>query len=148
MQVPETPKAVEELDLMQRLAAYAAGEANWDKERKLGDDARASCRALHSNIVQCVNKVLARILDRVTAREMDTFTMHDHTHGLKVAHLMWHILAPSRRERLTPAEIALLVLAAHFHDIGMALSKEERAERLRPSSSLWEKLDIDEGVKE
>jgi hypothetical protein len=147
MQVPETPKSIEELDLMRRLAAYAQGKANWNPERELGDDARASCEALHSNIVQCVNKVLARILDRVTAREMDTFTMHDHTHGLKVAHLMWHILAPLRRERLTPAEIALLIFAAHIHDAGMALSDQERAKRLAPESDLWERLEIQESTK-
>jgi molecular chaperone HtpG len=148
MQVPETPKKVSDLALMQQLERYATGDARWDSQVNVGPQAQTACKALHVNVTQLVEKALAPMLDRITSREMDTFTMHDRTHGLKVAHLMWQILTPSRRERLTPPEIALLVLAAHFHDIGMALSKEERAERLRPSSSLWEKLDIDEGVKE
>jgi hypothetical protein len=42
-----------------------------------------------------VNHVFAYILDRVGSHEMDTFTMHDRMHGLKVSHLMWHILSRS-----------------------------------------------------
>jgi hypothetical protein len=148
MQVPETPKKLSDLTLMQQLERYATGEARWDPLVDVGPDAQTACKALHVNVTLLVEKALAPILDRITSREMDTFTMHDRTHGLKVAHLMWQILDPSRRERLTPPEIALLVLAAHFHDIGMALTKEERTERLRSSSNLWEKLDIHEGVKE
>jgi molecular chaperone HtpG len=147
MQVPETPKRVSDLDLMQRLAHYAAGEASWDPMAKVGEEGRNSCNMLHVNLTLLVEKAIAQILDRTTSREMDTFTMHDRAHGLKVAHLMWQVLDPSRRQRLTPPEIALLVLAAYFHDVGMALTKEERLERLGPSSDLWEKLDIQDGTK-
>ncbi|MFH1873106.1 MAG: ATP-binding protein [Pseudomonadota bacterium] len=68
--------------------------------------------------------------------------MHDSVHGLKVAHLMWHILDAERRQRLSPPEIAILVLTAHLHDMGMLLSDEQRNARLAPSSDLWSKLDI------
>jgi hypothetical protein len=91
--------------------------------------------------------MFAFILDRVTAREMETFTMHDRVHGRKVAHLMWHILKPERRERLTPPEIGILIVAAHLHDLGMGLSPVERAERLAPESDLWDKLELQDSVR-
>jgi hypothetical protein len=87
-------------------------------------------------------------MNRVTAQEMRGFTMHDSGHGLKVAHLMWYILSPARRSILTPVEIALLVVAAHLHDLGMGLSDEERRARLSPDSDLWEKLDPNSAVSE
>ena len=147
MQVPETPKSVRDLDLMRRLKTYASGAASWAATFASGEQARAACESLYTNIADLVEKVLHEILDRVNAREMDTFTMHDRTHGLKVAHLMWHVLSEARRETLTPPEIGLLVLAAHIHDLGMALSREERNERLAPNSALWERLEIQESTK-
>jgi hypothetical protein len=103
MQIPETPKSIEDLDLMKRLKAYAEGCATWLEQGEPGPELRAACRTLHNNIFQLGSSVLGHILDRVTAREMDTFTMHDHTHGLKVAHLMWHIpRGPSARASYTP----------------------------------------------
>lgn len=102
MQIPETPKRVDDLDLVKRLAAYGRGEATWNAP--LGEDTRAACERLHSEIKCLVEKALAPLLDRVTTREMETFTLHDRTHGLKVAHLMWHILDDERRAALTPPE--------------------------------------------
>ncbi len=148
MQIPETPKTLRELELMQRLASYSEGKDAWDPEIKVGPDTQAACQALYANTTALIDKALAPILDRVGAREMGTFTMHDKTHGLKVAHLMWQILDPARRLRLTPPEIALLILAAYLHDVGMALTQEERTERLGPSSDLWEKLDVDPRAKD
>jgi len=80
-------------------------------------------------------------MDRITAREMQEFTMHDRGHGLKVAHLMWHIMKSDRRELLSPGDIALLVTSAHLHDLGMGLSQVEREVRLQPDSDLWDNVD-------
>ncbi|HEX8130132.1 MAG TPA: ATP-binding protein [Pyrinomonadaceae bacterium] len=148
MQIPETPSSVMELDLMRRLDEYANGSASWlPDERAIGENARQACRTLHTNLTNLVNGMFAFILDRVTAREMETFTMHDRVHGRKVAHLMWHILKPERRERLTPPEIGILIVAAHLHDLGMGLSPVERAERLAPESDLWDKLELQDSVR-
>jgi hypothetical protein len=147
MQIPETPSSPDELDLLRRLKAYAGGTASWNGE-PLGRALQEACGLLHAQLLHAVNSIFAFLLDRVTSREMDVFTLHDRVHGRKVAHLMWHIIQPSRRETLTPPEIALLVLAAHLHDMGMGLSNEERASRLRPDSDLWTKLDIDAGLRE
>src|SRR2546421_10572459 len=103
MQIPETPSTVEQLDLMKRLDAYATGQSTWMADGSpIGDNAKRACRVLHTNLVQLVNGIFAYLLDRVTAREMETFTMHDRVHGRKVSHLMWHILDPKRRDLLTP----------------------------------------------
>src|ERR1044072_1422492 len=142
MQVPETPESIEHLDLMKRLKSYAEGQSTWQEDgSEPGPDARRACLSLYNFLVQFVEKILAPLLDRVTSREIETYTMHDHPHGLKVAHLMWHILTPSKRERLTPPEIGLLVCSAHLHDLGMGLSPEEREARLDPASDLWDRLE-------
>jgi hypothetical protein len=132
---------------MRRLENYAKGEANWDpRGAALGEKAKTACRCLHTNVTDLVEKTLGLLMDRVASREMETFTLHDRTHGLKVAHLMWQILAPERRERLTPPEIAMLVLAAHLHDLGMGLSPDERQARLE-GSEIWERAEWDESTK-
>lgn len=148
LQIPETPDSVQNLDLMKLLEGYAQGEKTWRGDsRPLGPDAKQASRSLHTHIVEIVEEVFASILDRVTARELDTFTMHDRNHGKKVAHLMWHILSPARRETLTPPEIGMLVLSAHLHDAGMALSREEREARLSPESDLWTRAEASPDVR-
>jgi len=142
MKIPETPICVESLDLLKRLEDYAEGRASWKGGGSdLGSNVKNACRALHTRLVEAVNSVFKYILDRTTTRELDTFTMHDQLHGRKVAHLMWHIIDPKRREQLTPPEIGMLVLAAHLHDATMALSREERETRLAPESELWERAE-------
>jgi hypothetical protein len=56
-------------------------------------------------------------------------------------------LEDRRRERLTPPEIGILVLAAYIHDMGMALNAGDRQERLSPTSDLWEKLEVQDSTK-
>lgn len=147
MQIPEPPRTAEELDLMRRLRAYADGDANWNPGQVVGPSAKAACRSLYDGVLRFIDKVLNPLLDRIGAREMDNFTMHDRMHGAKVAHLMWQILSSSRRDALTPPEIGMLVLSAYIHDLGMALSTRERRERLAEESDLWTSLEIDEQTR-
>lgn len=149
MRIPETPKDVKQLDLMKLLDAYAGGKASWFAEGlTIGPDMQQACRTLHTNLTDIVNQVFAFVLDRVNAREMDMFTMHDRRHGVKVAHLMWHIMEPERRKFLSPPEIGLLVLSAYVHDAGMALTRAEREERLAAESDLWLSLETSEEAKQ
>lgn len=142
MRIPERPQILADLDLMKRLKAYSEGEVTWHLEgQQLGQHERSACHELHANIIAFVERCLQPVLDRVTAREMQGFTMHDRGHGLKVAHLMWHLLKPERRQVLTPGEIALLVVSAQFHDIGMALNDDERKARLDEASDIWDKYE-------
>ena len=148
MQIPETPTKIEELDLIKQLSDYSNGKTSWlEHQHPLGQNQKKACEFLHANIISLVDKMFNPLLGRINAREMETFTMHDSKHALKVAHLMWHFLEPGRREKLTPPEIALLVLSAYFHDLGMALSPQQREERLSPQSDLWHHLEIDEDLK-
>jgi hypothetical protein len=148
MRVSETPTSVEDLDLMKLLEAYGNGSATWRRDEELGTIEKAECQRLHSALTSAVKKIFGPILDRISAREMRTFTMHDSVHGLKVSHLMWHIIDEKRRSVLTPPEIAMLVVSAHLHDLGMGLiSDEERCARLAPASDLWNKVDAIGGYK-
>lgn len=53
------------------------------------------------------------------------YTLHDETHLLRVTELMALILGEEMLHKLNPIEIALLILAAHFHDQGMVLDDNE-----------------------
>jgi len=148
MQIPETPTTISDLDLMQRLNAYAEGTATYlSDDQPIGNQARQACRELHTRLA-CLEGTVGPLLDRVTAKEMDTFTAHDRRHALKVAHIMWFIISPERRSVLTPPEIGLLVSCAFLHDLGMFLSNEERETRLAPESDLWERLQVDQKMRE
>jgi hypothetical protein len=149
MQMPETPTGIDQLDLMKKLDDYAQGKATWLPEQtKIGHKTRQACQVLHAGLVLFAENMLTPLLARINAREMETFTMHDADHALKVAHLIWHILTPERRETLTPPEIALLIVSAFLHDLGMALSPQQRDQRLDPDSDLWHHLEIDQSLKD
>lgn len=53
------------------------------------------------------------------------YTLHDEAHLLRVTELMALIMPRKTLDGLNPVEIALLVLAAHLHDQGMVLEREE-----------------------
>jgi len=147
-EIPSAPGELESLDLMRRLEQYGRGKATWKPRTSKGkvalsDREKKACLRLYENLKTVCEDILKYILDRVQAREMAIFTSHDHTHGLKVAHLMWYLLTPERRERLTPPEIGLLIGAAYLHDVGMALTDEERESRYAPESDLWLRLEAD-----
>lgn len=133
MRVPKTPTSIEKLDLMIML------------KQKFPED--EACQSLYTNTVSLVNKMLIPLLGKINAREMESFTMHDSTHAMKVAHLMFNIIKPDRRDALTPPEIALLVISAFLHDLGMALSPKQRDKRLDPESDLWLHLEVDEHLR-
>jgi response regulator RpfG family c-di-GMP phosphodiesterase len=61
------------------------------------------------------------------------FTLHDNTHLLRVTELMARVMPDCVLEKvLNPVEIALLILAAHFHDVGMIVDAQE-ASQIRQS---------------
>jgi len=61
------------------------------------------------------------------------FTLHDDTHLLRVTELMAQVMPARVLEKvLNPVEIALLILAAHFHDVGMIVDAQE-ASQIRQS---------------
>ncbi|MDY7090916.1 MAG: ATP-binding protein, partial [Actinomycetota bacterium] len=67
----------------------------------------------------------AKDLLKLVRETFPTYTMHDEQHAENVIGLMGKLAAP-RIERMTPLEAALLILAAYFHDTGMAYTEQER----------------------
>nr|VFK11497.1 MAG: hypothetical protein BECKLPF1236A_GA0070988_100568 [Candidatus Kentron sp. LPFa]VFK27667.1 MAG: hypothetical protein BECKLPF1236C_GA0070990_100508 [Candidatus Kentron sp. LPFa] len=55
-----------------------------------------------------------------------TYTLHDREHADNVVRLMGELLGRDGIEKLTALEAAMLILAAYFHDVGMAFTAEER----------------------
>lgn len=55
------------------------------------------------------------------------YTLHDEVHLLRVTELMGRIMPAEVLQKLNPVEIALLILAAHFHDQGMVPERDELA---------------------
>lgn len=47
------------------------------------------------------------------------FTLHDSDHSFRVAERMWRIIPKETQELLSEYELALLLLSAYLHDIGM-----------------------------
>lgn len=146
--LPQAPADFRDLDLVRRLNSYAAGETTWHADGTVpGRSVQEACGALGQRLSGLVENVLNPVLARATARELETFTMHDRRHALKVAHLMWHTLDVDHRHRLTPSEIGLLIFTAYLHDLGMALSPAERERRLEATSELWDVGRIDPQVR-
>jgi len=145
MQVSETPKRIEELELLKLLQDYSTGSQSY-LDRNLGDEAKEACKILYAHLLQ-FTKSISVLLDKVHSREMDMFTMHDSRHSRKVAHLMWNILTQEQQEKLTPPEIGLMVTCAFFHDFGMLLLPDERDKLLKPESELWRKSNVDETIQ-
>ncbi|XVU27463.1 HD domain-containing protein [Actinoplanes sp. CA-054009] len=68
----------------------------------------------------------ARSLLKLVRETFPSYTMHDEQHSENVIRLMGRLAAP-RIERMSGLEAALLILAAYFHDAGMAYSPAEIA---------------------
>jgi len=141
MQIPETPDQIEKLDLLIRLDDYSNGRRTYlENEVPLEGEACRACKKLYTDLLR-LSELIEPLLDRVNARELDVFTMHDAKHARKVAHLMWHILTEKQRQSVTPPEIGLMVSSAYIHDLGMFISPDEREVLLKPESNLWMILD-------
>lgn len=117
--IPETPEDIRELQLLRRLEQYASGDSTYT-ENPLTKKEKHEAQLLHTRIVNLLEGAIAPILDRTTSRELETFTMHNSVHAHKVANLMWYILLPDVRAKLTPPEIGIMISAAFLHDLGMA----------------------------
>lgn len=53
------------------------------------------------------------------------FTLHDEDHAYRVAQRMWELVPKTQRNHLSDYEVALLLLGAYLHDIGMCPSRRQ-----------------------
>jgi hypothetical protein len=77
-------------------------------------------RAMVMDLIRYADALLSRVVET-----FPTYTLHDRTHAVNVAHLMGRLVGPLQ-DRLTALEAALLLLSAFWHDIGMVYTEEER----------------------
>ena len=76
----------------------------------------------HASAFLPVMKIWMEKLDRVLrsgGTSPQDFTLHDERHSVRVADRMAQLLTDEIRGKLSDYEIALLLLAAYGHDIGM-----------------------------
>jgi molecular chaperone HtpG len=71
---------------------------------------------------------------KMIIRHMGEFTLHDGDHLFRVLNLMERLIPMDTRQRLSVPELLLLILAAFFHDIGMAPSEDD----VRAWLSIWD----------
>ncbi|MFJ7915418.1 MULTISPECIES: ATP-binding protein [unclassified Lysinibacillus] len=62
---------------------------------------------------------------KTVIRYMDEYTLHDETHLHRILSLMEKIIPETTLNNLQPLELALLILSAFFHDLGMAPKEKE-----------------------
>lgn len=62
---------------------------------------------------------------KTVIKYLPNYTLHDATHLFKVLELMGRLIPPDTLASLSPLELALLILSAFWHDIGMAPPEEQ-----------------------
>ena len=80
---------------------------------------------LSANIVEICREAADKM--KALPAIMPQYTLHDQVHLLRVTELM-AMVGDSVCEKLNPAELALAILSANFHDHGMVLDGKEVAE--------------------
>jgi hypothetical protein len=73
-----------------------------------------------ATVAAAVQLVMPDIERIVGERVVKDFTLHDAGHAARVAELMVEVMSEEVAEQLSAYELALLLLAAYLHDVGMA----------------------------
>lgn len=79
-------------------------------------------------MVKSACKAMADVLNR-SPTNFPEYTLHDEHHAIRVVYLMGELIPDDVFDRLTPVDLALLVLAAFGHDTGMAVGSITREEQ-------------------
>lgn len=77
-----------------------------------------------SNFIR-IESDIANILTRIPAM-FSNYTNHDITHSLRIADYMVSLL-PASIEKYSHTELAIMLISAIFHDVGMSVSETEAA---------------------
>ena len=75
-------------------------------------------------------KQLDTVLQKAGTAPLD-FTLHDADHALRVAQRVEQLLPPTTRRNLSDYELALLLLSAYGHDIGMSPERKKVSQHYR-----------------
>ena len=113
-----TPKSLDQTRLLKRLKEPFEGSPTNDLANKF------------AQVLPEICDIAANRMKLMPALHAE-FTLHDETHLLRVTELMAKVMPEQVIVNvLNPIEIALLILSAYFHDIGMVPDKAE-AEHVR-----------------
>ncbi|MDP1745283.1 MAG: hypothetical protein Q8L90_06895, partial [Bacteroidota bacterium] len=88
----------------------------WQRLVKINNNQAEHVRSFLSS-KDCLNKI-EKILNTGGTSPKD-FTLHDGDHSFRVAERMWEIIPTATKKILSEYELALLLLSAYLHDIGM-----------------------------
>ena len=106
------------------------------------DDQLPHDRKVANSYIEGVKKLCTYGIDR-SKTIRDTFplyTLHDETHIVNVMRLMSSLLG-DHIHKLTRDEVAMLILSACCHDIGMSYSEEERKNVLNDNNRILRYLE-------
>jgi len=99
------------------------------KEKKEGYEATLSTTVI--NVTKQAEDILGRILII-----FEEYTLHNISHSENVIKNMWEFIPDKVKEKLNALEIYLLILSAYLHDVGMAVSTDEKDEILKSEEFL------------
>lgn len=109
------------------------------------DDQLPHDRKVANAYIEGVKKLCTYGIDR-SKTIRDTFplyTLHDETHIINVMRLMSNLLG-DHIQKLTRDEVAMLILSACCHDVGMSYSEEERKNILNDNNRILRYLEKDQ----
>lgn len=78
-----------------------------------------------SNKVETIVEEVSNLLERIP-ENMPEYTLHDSNHSAKIIEIIGKFLPQRTLDNLNSIEVALIILSAYLHDVGMTASKEER----------------------
>ena len=87
------------------------------KRARKGGDSHEVAEKIKGQVEQWLDQIQGVLAQGHT--DPQDFTLHDHEHSFRVAERMIELLRPAQLRYLSDYEIALLLLAAYLHDIGM-----------------------------
>lgn len=76
--------------------------------------------------IEALMQVATPLLDLVIAGPFRDYTLHNPAHAKKLVHLAEHIMPGRTADVLSPVELALIIASCYLHDLGMALTADER----------------------
>lgn len=108
-----------------------------ERKVRISDEQNSKDCQIANAYIEGIRKICQYGIDR-SKTIRDTFplyTLHDEVHIVNVMRLMWNLL-DSHIENLTRDEVAMLIVSAYCHDIGMSYSEDEKEAVLKDYNRL------------
>lgn len=127
---------------MNAIASRLTDTALW-KQLKSKSETDDAVRRLLVVVEDAFNDAVE--ITKLVLRFMSEYTLHDEVHLVRVVDLMGRLIPEQTFAILNPLELAALILAAAFHDIGMSPSGDEVRKLL---SAKQDTVDLDSDAKD